>query len=839
MKRFHSRNRLVCALLLRAATVALLAPAAVHAQGAPGGGAQVASASSGTIEEVTVTAERRVEKGQNVPIVISVFTPKRLEQQNIVNEQGLAGSVPSLVVGPNGNGSREAMSATIRGQGTTFEASPAVVEYFDEVPLPSAISLSQQGGPGMLFDLDNIQVLEGPQGTLFGRNTTGGAILFVPKKPTDTLSGYVQAGTGNYDLQDYEGAINIPVVEDKLMIRASGMYYDRDGYTRDVLWHLNRDNAHWYTGRFEVLFRPTSRLEDFLLLYGTRSHDNGSGLVNKGFNIPMLQGFGLCGAPPLTSCNVYTAATAQQTALGPRKVAYSNDAFEVTRTWGAINKTEYDLNDNVTLRNIVSYQWFYSNYAYDGDATVLQQHDDDAYKLLPPGVATLPYYGTPITYSNTAPGNHPRDLYEDITEEFQVQGTGLGDMLNYTVGAFYYLQEPAGLMEDHTVEFCPGLYTGSCGYTTQAGGVTNRSKALYAQASLDLGYLDEDLAGLRLTGGYRYTWDTVAGWATAYSPSVTVPGNVACAYNSLITVPAADGWTACYVARTLHSTAPSWMVSLDYKLRPDLMVYGKVSHSYKSGGFNPYAVYPTTWTFAPEYDTTYEAGFKSDMPLGSLPARLNADYFYTDYSGIQRAAGDYNPTTFTEGAAIRNASARIQGVEVSATIRPFEFLELGGNFSYTDAKYKKYQVAAPFGGLDCAGPVAPGGTMNLSCLPFQYVSPRIYNVNATIDLPIPKSLGDLSFFINYAHNSEQYTDAVFLPAAEPGANLEPYGLLNMSLNWTNILGHPVDLSVFVTNATDKLYRISNTDVYNSLGYWSTLYGTPRMFGFKLRYRFGD
>ena len=847
MRNYNLHYRFLRRLLFGAAAVALLWPSAGLAQAQTSSSSSVSVKSEGTgqIEEVVVTAERRLERNLDVPIAISVFSASRIQDQNITSMQDLQGSVPSLTVGPNGQGSREVASPTIRGQAATFEASPSVVEYYDEVPLPAPISLSQQGAPGSLFDLANIQVLEGPQGTLFGRNTTGGAILLVPQKPTNKLSGYISLGSGSYSLQDYEGAVNIPVISNKLMIRVSGQYYDRGGFTHDIIWHVNRDNAHWYTGRFEVLFRPTGRLQDFLLLYGTESHDNGTGIINEGYNIPALAAYHICStsalAPAAYSCNVYAAASAQAKALGPRAVAYSLNAFEITNSWGAINKTDYDLSDNVTLRNIASYQWFYSNYAYDPEDTVLQQQAIDPYAVPPPGTVTLPYSGTPVTYTNAASPIMPRDLYEDITEEAQIQGVALGDKLNYTAGAFYYLQEPAGMMSESSINFCPAMYTGSsafCGPATQASAVTNRSEAVYAQGTLDLGILDKSLDGLRLTAGYRYTWDSVAGWDYSFRPK-TGTGDVICSSTNAI-VPAASGTTGCYSAAKLHSTAPSWIISLTYKILPDLMTYGKVSHSYKSGGINPYAVRKYTQTFEPEYDTTYEAGVKSDVSLIGLPTRIDADYYYTDYRHIQLAVPDTNFATGAVGAAVQNANARIQGVELAATIRLFRFLQLGGNFSYTDAKYTKYRIIAPQMLPDCTGALIPtGGKANLACLPFNRVIPRIYNLNATVDIPIHENWGALSVFIDYAHNSEQNVSTVYLPSTVPGATIPPYGVLNMSVDWKNIFGKPVDLSVFATNVTDATYRIANFSVYKSALFWSTMYGAPRMIGFKLRYHFGD
>ena len=147
----------------------------------------------GATADIIVTAQRRAERAQDVPIAITAFSPERLQQQNITQSQDLNASVPSLVVGSAGQGSRDSQTFTLRGQGATFQASPGVVLYLNEVPLPAPITLSQQGGPGNFVDLENLQVLAGPQGTLFGRNTTGGAILLVPHKPTKDFTGSLLA----------------------------------------------------------------------------------------------------------------------------------------------------------------------------------------------------------------------------------------------------------------------------------------------------------------------------------------------------------------------------------------------------------------------------------------------------------------------------------------------------------------------------------------------------------------------------------------------------------------------------------------------------------------------
>ena len=835
------------------ASVAVLAVTPALAQ-------ETSAAQLGATANIIVTAQRREERAQDVPISITAFSPERLQQQNITQSQDLNASVPSLVVGSAGQGSRDSQTFTLRGQGATFQASPGVVLYLNEVPLPAPITLSQQGGPGNFVDLENLQVLAGPQGTLFGRNTTGGAILLVPHKPTNNFSGSLLAKYGNYDAKEIEGVINVPVVDDKLLVRVVGAYHDRDGYTRDVIWNKDRDDTHWYSGRIGITFRPTERIENYLMAYGAYSRFNGTGLIHKGFNIDGTAGLaqlGLCSNTPIAtsgpfSCDVYRAATAQADALGPRQTAHGVDDYQKTKTWGITDTLSFDLNDELVLRNIISYQKFKSFYRYDGDGTVLQQYDVDPYKLPAPGQVTLPGAGTPVVYNNTSPVTLPRDSYKQFTEEFQIQGTYLDNRLTFTAGAFYYSQKPDGDQSGSAINYCPAGLTGTplpatfnpdgtiatapaCVANATPGYVATISKALYAQGTFDFGAMTPSLDSLRLTGGFRYTWDKINGFSQSYTPTLT--GQFICSADSTLVNAISD----CNFTASLKSKAATWLVGLDYKPVSDLMIFGKISRGYKAGGFNPYAVRETTRTFEPEKVTSYEAGFKSDFRIAGVPTRLNASYYYLNYQNIQKATGDFNVVTRASGARINAAKAHVSGVEVDASIRPWKPLEIGGNFSYTRFKYTEYTLPSNGFLADCSGTALPPGTpTDLTCLPGQYVVPYIYSFHVAVNLPIAERLGNMSFFVNYAHNSPQHSEATVVPPQQPGEKLEAFGLLNMSLDWNNIAGSGFDAGVFVTNATNKLYRISNTDVYQggSLLSWATIYGEPRMYGLKLRYRFG-
>lgn len=766
------------------------------------------------LADIVVTAQRREERNQDVPIAITAFSPELLSRNNIKQAQDLNGLVPSMTIGAKGNGSREVQTPTIRGQGATFQAAPGVVMYMNEVPLPAAFTLSMQGGPGNFVDLENVQVLAGPQGTLFGRNTTGGAVLLSPKKPTNDFGGYIEGSIGNYDMRGLEGVLNVPIVDDKLMVRIVGAYQDRDGFTRDIVWNKDRDDVHWYMGRVGILMKPTERLTNYFMAYGARSSTNGPGIVNNGFNIPLLQAFGLCGAGAgQASCDVYQAQSDLQADIGPRKVRHGLDDFQKVRTWGLTNTTDLELNDELTARNIVSFQKFWGDFSYDGDGTPLQQYDRDPYHYPDGPVAGLSEFGLPqFGYLNAVSGSKPRDDLKQFTEELQLQGKVLDGKMDFTVGGFYYNLKPAGLWEVNQVVYCPALFTGVCQPTKQYAGVSNKSKALYAQATIDLGLFTPALDNLRFTAGYRYTWDTIAGFASVYGINST--GNLACSFDNHVLTTGEDPYSTCLFSQTLKSKAPTWTVGLDYKPMNGLLLYAKISHGYKAGGFNPYAVRMSTLVFQPEKLTSYEGGFKFDTRLGSVPARLNATYYYADYKDIQQSAGDFNTVTGANGAQFVQRDGTIQGVEVEAMVKPATWLQLGGTLSYTHGKYKD------------------------SSFDFQYIVPWLYNVNATVDLPIPENLGSLNLYANYSHQSPQATDALE-PASQPGQILEAYGLLNLSLNWKNVARSNVDVSLFMNNATNKLYRIMNTNVWTSLLTRGELYGEPRMYGVKLRYRFGS
>lgn len=822
------QSRLHQWLLISAAAGALLAPGAAFAQDEDNG------AGVG-IADIVVTAQRREEKLQNVPIAVTAITADGLRERGVTNLQDMQASVPSLVVGPNGQASRDVMSPSIRGQSALFQGAPAVVVYMNEVPLPSATTLSSQGGPGTFVDLQNVQVLSGAQGTLFGRNTTGGAILLTAAKPTDQLEGYLQGGYGNYNMTEFEAVLNIPL-SDTLRVRLVGSSRDRDGFTYDVNWNKDRDDQHWRMARVGIDWTPTENISSYTMFNYGYSKTNGTGSVGKAFNLNV---YGYLNSLPYGynfDLGYLQDQIDQQESLGIRKVAHGLDDFSRLITWGISNNTEFQLSEGLKLRNIASYSSLKSYYAGDGDGT------------------TAPIYDTGVTVESRL---SPRDYFETYTEELQLQGDLFDHKLTFSAGGFYYKQKPGGTMNAYAINVCDEDEPSDlCSQSRSSLSVTNESKALYAQTTVDLGLLTPSLDRVRFTAGYRYTWDKVSGSNTSYSYIPAYGIATGCSWDAtlidpMVGVSEATARELCKFSSARKDSAGTWTLGLDYRPIDNLLLYAKATRGYKAGGFNAYAVFPSTRTFGPETVTDYEAGFKSDFHVGSAPARLNVNGFWLDYKNIQRAGPDFNPATFGNGAiTLSTASATIRGVEVQTMIKPVRELELGANYSYTDAFYRSFKFVTNSPIYDCtatspASPLIPaGGTADETCRPLQYMSPHILSVYGRVSLPVGDNAGDLSLFVNYSYTAAQNTAPLYEETFPDGSTLEPgvrlpsFGLVNASLDWKNALNSGLDATLFVNNLTNKNYLISNTGVYGSVGAQSVMYGEPRMYGMRLRYKFG-
>ena len=770
------RASLVTAIVASVVNISIPAPARSAESASPESSRtdlENAPTASG-LEEIVVTARRREERLQDVPAAVSALTGDDLRDRNVETSVDLQNFVPSLNL--SSTFSRDENAFVIRGMGPTngsqfVGGGTGVVAYFSEVP-------ANGSGPGLFYDLENVQVIKGPQGTLFGKNTTGGVVLFTPRKPANDFGGYVDVSAGNYDMFAATAALNVPIVADKLLIRVAGQMQRRDGFTIDrgpLFPGKDYDDRDYRALRLSVLFRPTERIENHLVVSDFYSDTNGDGFVLSAAN------------PEHSLSPLLLPVLADQEASGIRSTAFSTDTRETRHYYGAVNTTRVELSDNVTLKNIFGYQVRKVRNADDVDATIIPILDL-------PGAQAPDWAVTRETY----------------TEEVQLQGSALSDNLKWTTGAYY---EHGASFDDQPFE----VHVFDLVIVQPKLTNSDSSKGLYAQTVYDLGGLAEGLHGLKLTTGYRYTWDTFFEGIALYSPTF---GNTC--FTSAGVYPQAD----CVFAASGKSEAESWTVGLDYQFDSGALIYIRSSRGYVPGGFSrslgltPGGTSRPEFRFKPESVIDVELGAKSEFTLGGMKGSVAADVFRSDFKDIQRAVSTVLPPGIQAQYTANAAKAKIEGFEFESTVVPFAGMRLDATYSYLQAEYTEIDpVAAP----------------TLIGLPFANLPKHKYSVAASYTVPLAANIGSVRLSASYSYQSRFFAAT----AIQPLDHIESYDLVNCALDWDGVLGSSIDASVFVANATDEEYRIGQSSNYFSDGKVVSLFGEPRTYGVRLRYRFGQ
>ena len=729
------------------------------------------------LEEIVITARRREENINSVPVAVTALTSVDLRAKNIQTAEDLQNYVPSLNV--SSSVTRDDYTFSLRGMGPTGGSGPGavlagggtgVVTYFADVPTSGA-------GPGLFYDLESVQVAAGPQGTLFGKNTTGGAVLFVPKKPINDFEGSIEFGLGDYNMKTATAVVNVPLVDNTVLLRIAGQFLDRDGFTIDrgpFFAGKDYDNRDYWALRASLLLRPFDDLENTTIFSALHSEGNGDGFVLTAAN--PAGGFGSLLSPIL----------AEQQASGIRSTSLSANEIDRRYNYGIINTTRWSISEQWQFKNIFSYQVQKWRNSEDVDGTSLVLDD-----LVPVGQGWHTQVGT-------------------YTEEPQIQGTALDDRLKITAGAYY--EDGHNLApQPYQVQVALGNFLINQIDQTNA----ERSRGLYAQTTYDLGGLYSSLNGLKLTTGYRYTWDNYSYGIASFSPS---NGN-ACLTSSG-TYPDND----CAFSASGQSGGSSWTLGLDYQL-PAALVYVRSGRGYVPGGFNPSfgftsgGVDTPQFRFAPESVIDVELGIKSEFSIAGAPTQVTADIFHSDYTDIQRYVSEVLPGGIASNFTANASEAEIEGFEFQGSIAPVNGLTLTATYSYNHGKYTK---------------VDPAAAPSLVGVPFAYLPQNKASVGATYKLPLAQTTGEYSLGLFYSYQS-RFFDA---PSVQPFDYIEGYGLLNARIDWNHVFQTSLDASFFVTNATDKIYRVGQYNDLVANGYITSFYGEPRMWGVQLRYRFG-
>jgi iron complex outermembrane receptor protein len=470
--------------------------------------------------------------------------------------------------------------------------------------------------------------------------------------------------------------------------------------------------------------------------------------------------------------NDYAAILARQLAAGIRTEFTDQHGEDKEYDWGVTDIATYDVTDDIKLKNIFGYRIYKTLNAFDYAGTTL-----------------------PLLRITNSDSDGWTASTEQFTDEFQLQGKSLEGNLSWIGGFYGEFVHPGGAWQVLNSQFgVPG---------NRINHQTDLSRAVFGQADYDFGGIVDALSGLKLTLGYRYTWDMRS------ESSMTFDLPHTCTQGAP---------PSCVVAGHTEFNAPSWTLGLNYQATPDTLIYVTSRRGYQSGGFNLPAPTPQTEIYAPEYVTDVEVGLKSDWDLYGAKLRTNVDYYHNWFTNIQEEVGILGPAGVTTG--IENAAkAQIDGFELEATAVPIKDLTVSVFYSFTQATFDNY-VSAQYGDLT--------GTQ------FFFVPKNKWGITTQYHLPLDATVGDVSLTINYSYQEHTTTST---PANPVFGTFPGYGLLNLSVDWNGIYGQPIDASFFMSNALDKNYVVGNYPI-DQLGFSSAYYGEPRMFGFRLKYSFG-
>ncbi|HSF13903.1 MAG TPA: TonB-dependent receptor [Erythrobacter sp.] len=666
---------------------------------------------------IIVTATRRAQDVQDIPLAVTAISPQQLDNQGVVNIQQVTALAPSF-------SSSQAQLASgsvvlrVRGVGTTS----------NNIGFESAVGIfidgAYQSRPGVALgefvDVERVEVLRGPQGTLFGRNTSAGALNVTNVRPDVTeFGGFVNAGYGNFNEISVQGAVNVPIVQDNLALRVTGAYRERDGFldvvnrtgtkigeTNDVDQWLVRGQLGWDTD---------SGLRGRIIADYSNSQSSCCGAIEL-YQSPLVTGgayaaVGLGANGGNGQPSVGTAPRDQgafEEALDNRVVSANFAPRADIDNYGVTGELEFPLSDSADLIFIGSYRKYESFENYDSDFTGLDIFNVDALNL----------------------------EIDTWTAELRLQGESLGGKLNYMVGGFYSDEQL-----DQSVSFALGedfgenvgallfVPTGGAlganpltvftGINPAGTSNTNRfqqdakSYAIFTHNSLEI------TDGLELTVGARYSWEEKSGGFTqtaidndicpgvlgalgavpaALRPTFiglgcfgfTAPANLPAAFGNPTGMPPV---APLPLVRTFQSDFDDeeliYTVKLGYEFSPSVNAYASFTHGYKAGGINldtTAAVLGADPTFLSEEVDAYEIGVKGQTANGALTVNVAA--FFEEFSNFQVL--EFTGTAF---ATFNVPVAETKGIEIEGLLRPSNELTLNFGATILEASYPD----------DCAG----------------------------------------------------------------------------------------------------------------------------------------
>jgi len=730
------------------------------------------------IQDIIVTAQFRNQSVQEAPLAITAVDAALMEARSQNSVEAVAQRAPSVTFSAGGQGGgAQTAAVNIRGIGATdfqFPNEPGVGIYIDDVYY--GIS---SGAAFDLVDLDRVEILRGPQGTLSGKNSIGGSIKLFSRRPNDNPDAYVEALYGSYNRVGIRGATNVTLAQDKLYARISGLARHVDGFFKRLDYSCvngvpapggafaspadkcvigTEGGQNIYAVRGALRWTPSDRIENNLIADFTEDRSETS--PGKAIVIPVIGGRNyVTGPKSYTSYANYTGHPGTPT-------QYTNKGESNLRSWGISNTLDITLSDMLSLKSITAYRYAKGASSWDAD-------------------------NSPEDISNNAVAFE----HKQFTQELRLSAN-FGDLLDLTTGAYYYK-----------------------GNSSQSGRIQ------VGVAGLDFFYDDPFkqtsksafLHGvlhatdrINITAGVRYTDESKSYTFHRMSPIPGVPTDPRVAsLDGLVGKFKGDRW--------------DYRVAVDYEVVKDIRFYAQLATGFKGGGVNPrpYLAQQVV-PFAQETSTSYEAGFKT--MLFDRKLRLNGAYYHNDYKnyqGLTSSCPDISPPGFPFCSATRNiGDAKIDGVELEFDARPLPGLSIDGSVSYTDFRFTS---------------AALGSGIILGVTKAPFVSKWKYALGAQYEIELG-SHGSLTPRIDYTWQSRfETTIPNSIPNFEYGS-VSARGLANARLTYRT----PDDAweaALAVTNLTDKFYYVNKYDRFASSGNAYGQPGRPREFVVSLKRKF--
>jgi iron complex outermembrane receptor protein len=851
-------------LMGASALVIAAAGAPAFAQTARAAATAASNAQTTVIEEITVTARKKEESLQDVPIAVTAATSEELQRVRIDEPNDLARLAPSLQVSATAGGGATAMSVTMRGQRAAdllLTISQPVGIYQDSVNVPHPV-----GTNNSFFDLERVEVLKGPQGTLYGRNTTGGAINILTRNPDFSgMHGFVEGELSKYDGRRIGGAINIPLMGEILALRVAAQHWDRDGYSESIITGQksgsDRDDD---LVRASLLFVPNEQFT------AVAKYEYGNFKRN---GLPYTVVFRTPVAAALTNPEVNNAAGAAGLALlnqCTNSLQFSNCSGQLqkddVKTHHAVFDASWSPSGALTIRSITGYHYFRNTRIFDLDAlpwTIGENGfgtDGGVQPFIgistPPAGARLPNGALAPTGPFTIPVPlEPDQQSGQFTQEFNASGEF--GRISWLVGAFYSNDKGKGsqvTVRTPATAIRTAPFFAPSANSFEGLDVDSKTYAIFTQN--DISITDQ----LSLTVGLRYTEEKLsqnnASWAynqnfnTAQPPTLSGPGrNFQCTFGPLAASAAGDAFggprpavfqadrEACAVQQKAKFDGTSYLASLNYKLTENQLVYAKISRGFRGGALQLRAPYVAP--AEPEQADDYELGFKGDFWNRRL--RFNAAIYRTDYdnqqqTGIEFVPGTSNPAVPGSGVrttVLRNAAkARYQGAEIEWRVLPFEGFSFYGNLGVLDAEYRKWPNAPR-----ALGNPAPA---TLDAAGLQIEIPKYTgNVGARYEFDAgPGRLGvqaDVNFFTKTPFTA--LTDEVLVPDSYEKFYRKGRQLVSARIDYA-IPDHGLTVALWATNLTNEHYQAASIVSTANGGLVTGFTREPRMYGITLRKSFG-